>query len=298
VVGVTKTDDVPDSDALLDALRTSDHALRLSDGERTAFAVFDPDAGGGESEEFYWYEYEWGEYGLAATDDVLSEADLTSRITTWADTELVTTDQMAGHLVETGPTRRWFWADSVTTLESQIQSHYHSTITIANKSDLISPEAESFVVEDTLTLGNLWPETRERDAEDWPTEDHNARTATSESPVYNHVEFYETAVHAGHGYYVAELPRRDLLRQAFADERPSPEAETTPCTACLRERPATARFCDWCGRSLRTRPPQTWRERARRAVGQVLDRGWGLLADCRERVGERLWPWRPTRRGR
>lgn len=290
--------DLPPADALLDELRESDRALRLVNEERTAFATFDPEAGEGDREEFYWYEFEWADRGPAAEDDALSAGDLAFRIGAWTVLGVVPAERMAEAIVETGPTTVWFWADSLDALEDQLHAHYHSGLYVAEKDALVSPEAESFTVEDSLSLGNLWPETRERDGDDWNPADHNEATATDEKPVMNSVEFFETTVYAGGGRYVVELPRRDRLREEFATTRPFPKETTTACSKCRRWRPVSARFCDWCGDTLGELPDPPRRERVASAVASPVGHARERLSGLRARVGERLRPRVLARRGR
>jgi len=270
---MTGSDDLPDTDALLDALRTNGQALQLTDDGRTAFAAFDPEASENEREAFYWYEYDRSAPARTASDDMLSTGDLTFRIGAWTVDGLVASEEMAVAIVDSGPQMQWFWARSPGSLEDQLQDHYHSGLYIANKDALVSPDAESFTVEETLCVGNMWPEAHDR-GDEWESADHNDRTATTDPPTFSATVFYETTVCAGGGWYVVALPRRDLFREKFAQARPYPDESTRACASCRRIRPESARFCDWCGATLRDPPAPTRRERAVARISSAFRRGF------------------------
>lgn len=283
------TTDFPNPDKYLGALRTSGRALHLMQGTRTAFAAFDPTVGDSEREEFYWYDYEWtDDEGVSVRNETLTGGELAFRIGVWTVDGLVSADQMAEAIVDTAPRTRWFWARSPAELEAKIQNHYHTGLYIADKDGIVSPAAKSATVMDGLQLGTTWPEATERDGDSWASGDHNERTDTSDRPVLRSTVFYETAIHAGHGWYVAELPRRDLLRHQFAHSRAMLSGPTTTCETCRRRRPEAATFCDWCGASLRDPPQPSRRERAQARIRTGFESVRATVADWLTRVRVRL----------
>ena len=264
----TEFDDERVTDLLDTLTRKRGTCLKLTrSGEETttAFATYDREEQ--PYDRFYWFEYGEDDYGHPVQrDSHVPRATLEGRLDEWGTPMLCESDEFAEALVSTTRTSRWFWAKSLGALEAQLKVHYHKSLYIA------STEVHT----GGLAVGTVWPTTKPASAD----RGDNPRTAQDRS-VLEKTVFFETPLYQGHGYYAVELPRRDLLREAFRDSRPSVE-DATRCEACANQFDASRRFCDWCGRSQAAheepfvsrakRTLRTLPERVVRSGGSLVER--------------------------